>query len=111
MWSVWHTQKETTRSHQNVYLSTLHRETQPRQRRQQELIERLQEIQEECPDAMVSGVFQPNYPLIGEILSITTMQDEDGVRVFIGLADGYEYGSRTHYADQFVMEGEDHWDD
>lgn len=69
-----------------------------------ELIERLQEIQEEYPDAMVSGVFQPNYPLIGELIAITTMEDADGARVFIGLAHGYEYGSRKHYANQFITD-------
>lgn len=77
-----------------------------------ELIERLTDIHEEFGDVNVEGVFQPDYPLISDIDSITTLEGDSGqITVFIGLGDGSEYGCRKHYADTYVTMRDDEGDE
>lgn len=67
-----------------------------------ELIDRLQEIRDEHGDVEVRGVFQPNYPLLADISAVTTIIEDGEIEVFIGLADGREYGDSRHYEDDEV---------
>jgi hypothetical protein len=78
----------------------------------EELIERLQEIQEEYPEAEVMCVFQPNYPLIAEVEGITTVERKNGTAtVYIGLSDGKSYGTKDLYDDDFTFECSEDEDD
>ncbi len=68
-----------------------------------ELIERLQEIREDIgSDVPVRGVQQPNYPLLAQIEALTTIYRGGTTEVFIALADARDYGTRDHYADDFI---------
>lgn len=79
-----------------------------------ELIQRLEELRDEFGGRTpVRGVFQPHYPLLADIDAVTmvaTGVDLDHA-VFIGLADGREYGSSMHYADDVVLADDDEWED
>ena len=72
-----------------------------------ELIEELKRIEEDHGDIPVRGVFQPDYPLLAEIDTVTTVIEESGTEVFIGLDSGRDYGTREHYAGGEVVMGED----
>jgi hypothetical protein len=74
-----------------------------------ELIERLEEIREEVGgDFPIRGAFQPNYVLLSDVDAITTVTDSgDENGVFICLGDGHEYGSKEHYADDFITLGDE----
>jgi hypothetical protein len=72
-----------------------------------ELIERLQEIQEDHGNIEVRGAFQPRYPLLSEIQAITTLVDTKFPEVFIALGDGDEYGSKKLWDDCEVSEESD----
>jgi hypothetical protein len=50
----------------------------------------------------VRSVFQPNYPLIADLLTVTAIIEDDTPTVYIGIGDGKEYGTDVHYADEFV---------
>jgi hypothetical protein len=68
-----------------------------------ELIQRLEDIREEVGgEVSVRGVQQPDWPLLGQIQAITTVQTGDLSEVFIGLAEPKDYGSQLHYEDDFV---------
>ena len=65
-----------------------------------ELIEELEEMRDNFGgETLVRGVFQPNYPLIAQIETVTMFDfaESDERGVYIGLADGKNYGTELHY--------------
>jgi hypothetical protein len=70
-----------------------------------ELISRLEEIRDDVEQniVQVKAVFQPNYPLVGEVLTITTIINEQNEpTVYIGVDSGRTYGSDVYYADEII---------
>jgi hypothetical protein len=77
-----------------------------------ELIDRLQDIQEQLGEEVeVRGVFQPNYPLLASLITVTTITKDGQSEVFLGLGDGTDYGSDNHYLDDMTHEEEEDEDD
>jgi len=76
-----------------------------------ELIDRLQDIQEQLGEEVyVRGVFQPNYPLLANLETVTTITKDGKSEVFLGLGNGTDYGSDNHYLDDLLDE-EDYEDE
>lgn len=70
-----------------------------------ELIERLEDLRDSygiSGDSLVSGAFQPNYPLTARISAITAIEGEDDVAVYIALDDAREYGTRSMWDDDVI---------
>lgn len=71
-----------------------------------ELLKYKIEYEDMDPDAELVGVFQPNYPLTTTSISILDGSfDQDGEKdennnvVYIGLGEGYNYGSSRVYSE------------
>ena len=71
----------------------------------QDMIDALQNIISDgtSPDTEIRGVFQPNYPLMSSSFTVydgtQDSPEDDEQYVYIGIGEGYEYGTKKVYDD------------